>query len=334
MTEHTQTEVLIVGAGIAGLMAATALTEQGRRATVVERAHYAGGRLATRSVGPGRADSGAQFFTVHTPAFRKWVNRWLDDKLVFPWSLGWSDGSLGATPPDGHPRYAVRQGMSALAGHLTRGLDVRLNTQIVSVAPPGSRWDAMDQKSRTFTAEALILTAPVPISLALLTAEAVSLDETDRAALERIDYAPCLCGLFWLNGSTLLPEPGAVQRPNAAITWVADNKRKGISPDATLITIHAGPDYSRQLWKLPDWEALVALESGLLLYKDRLTGIVERQLERWRYSLPTVLHKDSSLRAQGLPPLVFAGDAFGMPRVEGAALSGLAAAEALLAKAG
>jgi renalase len=334
MAEHTQTEVLIVGAGMAGLMAATALAGQGRRVTVVERAHYAGGRLATRSVGPGRADSGAQFFTVRTPVFRKWVNCWMDEGLVFQWSLGWSDGSLGSTPPDGHPRYAVHQGMSALAGHLTRGLDVRLNTHIVSVAPQGTRWEAQDQKSRTYTADVLILTAPIPISLALLATESVPLDDTDRAALERLDYAPCLCGLFWLTDGTLLPEPGAVQRPNAAITWVADNKRKGISPEATLITIHAGPDYSQQLWKLPDWEALVALESGLLLYKDRLTGIVERQLERWRYSMPTVLHKDPMLRAKGLPPLIFAGDAFGTPRVEGAALSGLAAAEALVVKAG
>ena len=65
----------------------------------------------------------------------------------------------------------------------------------------------------------------------------------------------------------------------------------------------------------------MALESGLLLYKDCLTGIVERQLERWRYSLPTVLHKDPTLCAQGLPPLIFAGDAFRHPaRGRGGAL--------------
>ncbi|MEZ4673324.1 MAG: hypothetical protein R2932_03665 [Caldilineaceae bacterium] len=48
------------------------------------------------------------------------------------------------------------------------------------------------------------------------------------------------------------------------------------------------------------------------------------QLKRWRYALPTVIHPERYLLAQGRPPLLFGGDAFGHPRVEGAKLSGLA----------
>ena len=55
----------------------------------------------------------------------------------------------------------------------------------------------------------------------------------------------------------------------------------------------------------------------------------EMQLKRWRYALPTTLHPERYLLATGIPTLAFAGDAFGWPRVEGAALSGLTAGDAL-----
>ena len=43
-------------------------------------------------------------------------------------------------------------------------------------------------------------------------------------------------------------------------------------------------------------------------------------------------HDDPCLVASEAPPLVFCGDAFGQPKVEGAALSGLAAADRLLGR--
>jgi predicted NAD/FAD-dependent oxidoreductase len=146
--------------------------------------------------------------------------------------------------------------------------------------------------------------------------------------LEQITYAPCLAGLFQIDGRVHLPKPGALQQSDAAISWIADNQRKGISPEATVITVHAGPDHSRWLFKRPDAEALAQLEAGLRPFLDQKATIIAAQLKRWRYALPTALHAERYLVAKDVPTLVFSGDAFGGPRVEGAALSGLAAAEA------
>jgi predicted NAD/FAD-dependent oxidoreductase len=110
---------------------------------------------------------------------------------------------------------------------------------------------------------------------------------------------------------------------------MADNQRKGISPEATIVTVHAGPELSRQLLMVLEPEALAALEAGLQPYLDRKTRIVEAQLKRWRYAMPTELYPERNLLARGLPTLVFAGDAFGEPRVEGAALSGRFAAQSI-----
>jgi renalase len=336
-----ETDVVIVGAGIAGLMAAHILTQRGLRVTLVDKGTSVGGRLATRRIGPGRADHGAQFFTVRAPEFRQWVDRWLAAGVVYQWTNGFSDGSIGPESIDGHPRYAVHGGMNALGKHLAAGLkkqaQIDVSTRVSALIPKPDGWETQTESGITYISRALLLTPPVPQSLALLVlgADADPLADADREALQRIAYAPCMAGMFRVNdvrSAVDLPEPGALQRPNEPISWIADNRRKGISPDATIITIHAAPDYSRELWDMPESQALEILQAALQPFLASGAEVVEVQLKRWRYALPTVLHPERFLIAARLPPLAFAGDAFGSARVEGASLSGLAAGAALAAR--
>lgn len=330
------TDILIIGAGLSGLMAALQLQARGQRITLIDKGRTVGGRLATRMIGPGLADSGAQFFTVREPAFQHYIEEWQRAGLVYQWSTGWNDGSLLAAPSvnDGYPRYAVHGGMNALAQALAtqlaaRGVTLLLEQGISTIRPSSEGWQATTEAGGAFQAGALILTPPVPQSLTLLAAGATPLAADDLATLERIVYAPCLCGLFWLEGEITLPAPGAVQRPGADLAWVANNQQKGISPEATIITVHAGPTYSATHYDTPDDELLATFQASLQPFMRGKVHLHEAQIKRWRYALPTVTHPARYLRAQGLPPLYFGGDAFGGPRVEGAALSGLAIGVAL-----
>ncbi|MBE2202283.1 MAG: FAD-dependent oxidoreductase [Anaerolinea sp.] len=325
-----QVDVLIVGAGITGLMAANRLHAAGKRVLVVDKGAGVGGRMATRRIGPGRADHGAQFFTVRTAEFQQHVTQWRAQGLVFVWSHGWSDGSLVGTKSDGYPRYAVHTGMTAVPKHLAQGLDVRTGVKICRIVQEHDRWQAIDEVGNQYTGAALMLTSPVPQSLALLAAGDVTLHAADHAALARIAYAPCLCGLFWVKGKVHLPEPGALQRPLARISWIADNQRKGISPDATLVTVHGGPLFSQGNFDEPEAVVMDKLQAVLKRHLGDVATIEAAQYNRWRYALPTTLHPERFLQAQTMSPLLFAGDAFKEPRIEGAALSGLAAAGALL----
>ena len=334
MTQTTDTEILIVGAGLSGLMAANALATRGLRPYVIDKGAVVGGRLATRQLENGRADHGAQFFTVRDAQFHTWVDEWKGQGLVYQWSTGWSDGSLAATPSDGFPRYAVRGGMNALAHALAAqaedaGAMIRTGVGLTRIAKEYGQWVAHDQAGQTFAAQTLVLTPPVAQSLALLAAGAVDLTPADRTALARIAYAPCLCGLFRVEGDVDLPEPGAIQRPGEPISWIADNRRKGISDDATLLTVHAAPDWSRSHFHEGDARLLSLLAEAVTPWLAPHAQIRESQLKRWRYALPTSLHPARYLRGDAMPPLYFAGDAFGGPRVEGAALSGLAVAAAV-----
>src|ERR1700761_5083803 len=70
--ETNDNNVLILGAGIAGLAAARALGERGIRTTVLEARDRVGGRLLTRvSAGGGTVELGAEF--VHGRAPELWA---------------------------------------------------------------------------------------------------------------------------------------------------------------------------------------------------------------------------------------------------------------------
>jgi predicted NAD/FAD-dependent oxidoreductase len=316
---------------MSGLLAGRTLVDRGLSVRILEKSSVVGGRLATRSVGPGRGDDGCQFFTVRQPRFGQLVERWLEEGLVFEWARGWNDGSLAVTR-DGNPRYAAREGFAALAKRLAQGLDVRLNAGLKALDIDNVGWVARDEAGRTHRARAVLMTPPAPISLALLDSCEVSLAEADRAALERIDYSPCLTALFWIENDRGLPAPGAVQRPEANLRWIADNRRKGISPEATIFTAQAGPIYSRQLWDITDQQILSAMRVDVLPFLHDDARIVQSQLQRWQYSQPTVVHPERFLMAQNLPVMAFAGDGFTEPWLEGAALSGLMVADALAEK--
>jgi hypothetical protein len=325
-------DCLIIGAGMAGLTAARALQSNGCKAAVFDKGRGAGGRLATRwseNEAGERAfyDHGAQFFTVRDAAFQTQVDDWLARGLVKEWARGFA-GASGQPQHDGHPRYCAVNGMNSLARDLALSLAVTTNAQVVSISPRENGWRVTTASGENHTATSLLLTPPVEQSLALLDAGATLLADKTRAALERISYDPCFALLVELDAPSRLPEPGALQLRNEPIAWIGDNHRKGISPDAFTVTLHAGPEFTREHWDAPHE---VIAQKLLHAASEWLRVPVKRwQVHRWRYSQPVVTHPESCLLTHAPAPLAFAGDAFGTSRVEGAFLSGRAAAQALL----
>jgi renalase len=321
-------DVLVVGAGLAGLVAANKVQQGGKTVTVVDKGRSTGGRLATRRIGNGIADHGAQFFTARTDVFQQQIDQWVKDDLVYIWGYGWSDGSLKRTMADGHPRYVAKGGMNRLAKALTEPLaSVHLDTRIADVIRSGNIWQITTSEGATFEGRVLIMTPPVPQSLDLV--NDVPLSDTEMQELKRIEYAPCLCGLFVVDGTVDLPEPGARQNFDDTVYWMADNKAKGIS-DERIITMHVEGRYSRAHYDDPDEQTLAFLQTELQKFLGAGAVIKEAQLKKWRYSLPITTYPRDILQAAGLP-LIFAGDAFGgRGRVEGAFMSGAAAGDAAL----
>lgn len=326
MTQHN---IIIIGAGLSGLVAAKTLKEAGIHALLLDKGRSVGGRLATRRLAGGQADHGAQFFTARTAEFKQQVDAWLAEGLVRVWGYGWSDGSLKRTANDGHPRYIVTAGMNALAHHLAEGLQVVIDTQVCKVEWTGDNWLIGDDAEGTFTADYVVMTPPVPQTVRIMDVNHVPLSENDRQELGRILYDPCLCGLLGVNGGVELPEPGAVQNFQEQIYWIADNQAKGISQEC-VVTVHANAPFSRENYDKPDDETLEKMRQVVKPYLKAGATFGEAQLKKWRYSVPVTTYPKDYYRSETLP-IFFAGDAFGgRGRVEGAFMSGLHVAEALI----
>lgn len=325
----SQFDVLVIGAGLSGLLAARTLHAGGARVLVLDKARGVGGRMATRRIDTHTADHGAQFFTAHDPRFRALVDEWTQAGIVRRWSTGFAtpDGTL---KDNGVPRYCGAAGMASIAKHLARDLDVRVQAKVVQARADGAGWTITTEDGALHQSRGLLLTAPVPQSLALLSAGGTALPAPKWSVLEQIDYAPCLTVLARLTGPSRIPEPGGLWMSGEPLLWMADNRLKGVSQAAeSLLTIHAGQDFSREHYDRPEAEATAAILAAAEPWIG--SPVAQTQLHRWRYSVPLRIHPEPFLAAQEPAPVVFAGDAFGGPRVEAAALSGLAAGTALLA---
>lgn len=323
---------IIIGAGMSGLIAARELQAAGWDVTILDKGRGVGGRMATRRVGEGTFDHGAQFFTARGDRFEQLVRGWLDAGVAEEWSRGFADAS-GEPREDGHPRYRGSEGMTSIPKHLACGLDVRTGVRVVQARIQNEQWEVVCESGLRLTGAALLLTAPAPQSLRILDAGEVELSEGTRMQLDRITYDPCLALLALVDREGLVPEPGGMQIKDEPLDWISDNSRKGISRTPAL-TIHAGPQWSRAHYDADEDEITPAL---LAFASERLgTNLAPHvrgtSLARWRYSWVTRPHPEPCLPAREKPRLVFAGDAFGQPKVEGASLSGLAAVDMLLGR--
>ena len=308
---------IVVGAGLSGLVAARTLHYAGHDVTVFDKGRGVGGRLATRRIDGAVLDHGAQFFTVRNDEFAVMVEGWLRDGVVREWCRGFGEA-------DGHPRYVGTGGMTTIAKHLARGLDVRTSSLVFSLRRDGvDGWIVRLDDGTEHACDRVLLTAPLPQSYSLLFSAVIEMP----ADLRGIDYDRTLGLLVTLasNGHLIAP-PGGMQDPDEVFSFIGDNAAKGISA-TPAVTFHANADWSLRHFE----EDNDAIHAELLRLARPWIGEVEilsSELKKWRFATPRSVWPERCWTHES-GTLALAGDAFAGPKVEGAVLSGLAAARSL-----
>ena len=317
VSQNDDLDVLVIGAGMAGLTAAKKLEADGLRVAVLDKGRGVGGRMATRRFGDAIFDHGAQFITGRDVRFLKSLSEWEAAGCAMEWCRGLEE------KPDGHMRWRGAPGMTGIAKNLAVGLDLRLQHQITALKNESGVWIAEMKEGVSLSARAVIQTAPVPQALAMFDAGGWSPEAEMRERLELITYERCLVAMALLKDASKVPPPGGLSVKEGPIAWLGDNHQKGIS-NHPAITIHATPEYSLANWDRDRLEVAAELIAAAAPW---IGGEVQEfQAHGWKFSRPIQTDECGCLVVNQAPLMIMAGDAFSAPRVEGAALSGWAAA--------
>jgi hypothetical protein len=327
-----QRNIVVVGAGLAGVSAARALVSRGHRVTVLEKSRGLGGRLATRRMEGATLDHGAAFFTLRDPAFLQALSPLMAAGEVRPWAerLSRWDGTRLVTEglTSGVRRYACVGGMTAIVKRLAEGLEIERETKVLGLAPVGARW-RVESESRADEADAVVLAIPAAQALALAETARHAVDLPLRTELGRVTFDPCLVLLATFDRPA--PTWPALASETGAIQWIGVESSKRPAQRLAL-AIHASAALSRQSYDAPEED----VTRTLLAEAARMTGLelatpLATELKRWRFAKPVLLATARALLSQDSgPPLVACGDWCVAPRVEGAFQSGVAAAERLV----
>jgi len=310
--------IAVIGAGLSGLLAARNMQRAGHDVVVLDKGAGVGGRMATRRIEDAVADHGAQFFTVRSDSFTAEVNDWVSHGVAREWCRGFAD-------IDGHPRYMGVNGMTSIAKHLAGGLDIHLGVTVSNIKfnEHNRKWTITSRLRNSsadeHVADAIIITAPLPQTITLLGAVA---DDLPRD-LHDIDYDPTLCLLVTLKQQAFVSASGALQSPDDFFSFVCDNMRKGTSVTPSM-TFHVEPGVSAKHYDQSEAELRALMLEHATAYFP-IDDMIEAHVKKWRYATPRNTFNAPCWSHPHLP-LVLAGDAFDGPRIEGAALSGLAAA--------
>jgi uncharacterized protein (DUF427 family) len=218
--------------------------------------------------------------------------------------------------------------MNAVAIHLAESIEVITRTRVGRITVGDTGWRLSGESGEDLGRhDALVVALPNAQA-----AELVTTAGGGDATVPDCPMAPCWAVLLGFDRPLDVAFDGAFVS-GSPLTWIARNNSKPGRPPGESWVLHAGPEWSsRHLDDRPE-EVMARLTAEL----GRITGLapiqpVHRDAHRWRYALPVAPLEEGCIGHEE-KRLVIAGDWCQGARVEGAFLSGLAAAGRLLESA-
>ncbi|MEH2124963.1 NAD(P)/FAD-dependent oxidoreductase [Nostoc sp.] len=332
------TDIAVIGAGIAGLVCAQQLSQAGYSVVVVEKSRGLGGRLATRRLHGTLADHGACYLKPKGELFRRFVEILGDRRILEVWTDEVYELTADAPlsePKNRSPRYVAPAGMSAIAKSLAPGLEILLNQRVIAITPTiENSWRlTLESSNEELTAKAIVVAIPAPQAVMLLEPLGESvLDAAFLDNLRSVEFYPSISAIAgYPSTSQPLPQWKALTFvDDADLAWIGLDSSKRPNPQQPHFVVQSSADFAQRHLESQDLQSagqVMLQRAAESLSLPWLNTPEWMQVHRWRYAFPSRPWHEAFLSAKTPLPLVCCGDWCGGNLVEGAMLSGLAAAD-------
>jgi predicted NAD/FAD-dependent oxidoreductase len=275
--------IAIVGAGLSGLTLAQRLTPHAT-VTVFEKSRGLGGRMANRRRGDYAFDHGAQYFTARSDGFKQMVREGMAAESVAIWPEAVPTlkgaGDLASDPRTGETRFVGAPGMTGLANHLSKGLDIRKETTISALTREEGRWRLHDEdRGDLGLFDIVISTAPAPQTSRLMPPEF-----TGHEALARTRMSGCFTLMIGLDQ---IPDLGfaAARVQDEVLSFIAVDTTKPGRAGKPALVVHSRNDWAEVHLETDRAE----VQERMLTAMAKCTGQDFRtapwiDLHRWRFA--------------------------------------------------
>ena len=261
-------EIIIIGAGMAGVMAGSILSQAGRDVLILDKGRRICGRMASRRDSGLSFNHGAQFVTAHSPVFSALCKEASDSGIIEKWPLSGRDNGFSGRPT-----------MRDIASFIGADLTIQQDVEIAHITHSRNSFILRIKSGEAYHCQHLLLSAPAPQTEILLRYLTPKLARV--AALAR--YAPC-----WTVMAELLHLPEEL-RPviieEGILGWASlEASRPGATPSGA-VTLQANADYSERFLESTHEQVI----------KDVITAYQQAQniqnlkwgykrAHRWRYA--------------------------------------------------
>ncbi|MEO1431022.1 MAG: FAD-dependent oxidoreductase [Cyanobacteria bacterium J06633_8] len=335
------TDITVIGAGMAGLVCAQQLTQAGYSVLVIDKSRGVGGRVATRRLFDTKADHGACYIKPNGEFSQRLIASLSQKGDLEVWTdtlhVQENSSSLTANFPSPLP-YTAPQGMNVIAKFLAQGLDINRGERVIKInLNSQNQWHLTSETNQEFTAGAVVVAIPAPQAVMILESLPENfLDDNFLGKLRSVEYYPAITVMAGYAESSPQPEWKAITfKQNSVLAWIGLDSSKRKNPAQPHFVIHSSADFAHKNFESGDLEEVgreILHNVASAVNLPWLNNPQWIQVHRWRYAFPKTTLEQFCLPAETSLPLVCCGDWCGGNLIDGAILSGIAAAEHINSK--